>query len=73
MPITLNGSTGAVTGLAALPDSAMASGSIIQVVQAVKTDGATVSVTQGSIVDLAGAGVSGLSPQMAVSLSLIHI
>ena len=42
-------------------------GAILQVVQAVKTDNATLSVTQGSIVDLAGAGVSGLSPQMAVS------
>jgi len=42
-------------------------GNILQVVQAVKTDGATVSVSQGSIVDLAGAGVGNLSPQMAVS------
>ena len=33
MPIVLNGS-GTVTGLTALPDSAMANGSIIQVVQA---------------------------------------
>ena len=32
MPIVLNGSTGAITGLSQLPDSAMASGSIIQVV-----------------------------------------
>ena len=47
--------------------SAGASGGIIQIVQAVKTDNASLSVTQGSIVDLAGAGVSGLSPQMAVS------
>jgi len=31
MPIVLNGSTGAITGLSQLPDSAMASGSIIQV------------------------------------------
>ena len=37
MAITLNGS-GGVTGLTALPDSAMASGSILQVVQAVKND-----------------------------------
>ena len=40
MPITLNGN-GAVTGLTALPDSAMASGSIIQVVQALKSDSQT--------------------------------
>ena len=38
MPVSINGQTGAVTGLAALPDSAMSSGSIIQVVQTVKTD-----------------------------------
>ena len=31
MPVSINGNTGVVTGLAALPDSAMASGSIIQV------------------------------------------
>ena len=37
MAITLNGS-GGVTGLTALPDSAMAAGSILQIVQAVKTD-----------------------------------
>tara|TARA_R100000231_G_scaffold137297_1_gene113508 strand:+ start:408 stop:920 length:513 start_codon:yes stop_codon:yes gene_type:complete len=33
MAVTINGNTGVVTGLAALPDSAMASGSIIQVQQ----------------------------------------
>tara|TARA_B100000214_G_scaffold176314_1_gene126775 strand:+ start:2759 stop:3313 length:555 start_codon:yes stop_codon:yes gene_type:complete len=38
MPITLNGSTGIVTGLAALPDSAMSSGSIIHVVSTTKTN-----------------------------------
>ena len=37
MPIVLNGS-GAVTGLTTLPDSAMASGSVIQVVSTTKTD-----------------------------------
>jgi len=31
MPVSINGNTGVITGLAALPDSAMASGSIIQV------------------------------------------
>ena len=38
MAVSINGNTGVVTGLAALPDSAMSSGSIIQVVQAIKTD-----------------------------------
>tara|TARA_R100000388_G_scaffold86989_1_gene66688 strand:- start:1776 stop:2357 length:582 start_codon:yes stop_codon:yes gene_type:complete len=52
------------TGKCAFPNN---TGNILQVVQAVKTDNASLSVTQGSIVDLAGAGVSGLSPQMAVS------
>tara|TARA_R100001509_G_scaffold49276_3_gene26824 strand:- start:216 stop:722 length:507 start_codon:yes stop_codon:yes gene_type:complete len=36
MPITLNGS-GAVTGLTALPDSAMATGSVIQTVSKIRT------------------------------------
>ena len=43
MAVSINGNTGVVTGLAALPDSAMASGSIIQVVQSVKTDTASQS------------------------------
>ena len=38
MAVSINGNTGVVTGLAALPDSAMASGSIIQVVSTTKTD-----------------------------------
>ena len=60
MPITLNGSTGAVTGLAALPDSAMASGSIIQVVSVTKTDTtSTSSSTFGKI--------SGLQPTITPS------
>jgi len=42
MPIVLNGS-GTVTGLSQLPDSAMAAGSILQVVQTEKTDVFTVS------------------------------
>jgi len=37
MPVTINGN-GTVTGLTALPDSAMSSGSVIQVVQTVITD-----------------------------------
>ena len=45
MPVSINGQTGAVTGLAALPDSAMSSGSIIQVKQTVKTDTTSTSGT----------------------------
>ncbi len=48
MPIALNGSTGVVTGLAALPDSAMASGSIIQVVSTTKTDVFSESLASGA-------------------------
>ena len=84
MPVSINGNTGVLTGIAVggLPDGIVdtdmlaagavtaakrGAGAILQVVQAVKTDNATLSVTQGSIVDLAGAGVGNLSPQMAVS------
>jgi len=53
MAITLNGS-GGVTGLTALPDSAMSSGSIIQVVQSVKTDLHEGTAGQGSYEDIDG-------------------
>ena len=56
MPIVLNGSTGAITGLSQLPDSAMASGSIIQVVSATKTD--TFSTTSTSFIDVPSLSVS---------------
>tara|TARA_R100000742_G_C4209306_1_gene36135 strand:- start:52 stop:591 length:540 start_codon:yes stop_codon:yes gene_type:complete len=55
MAITLNGS-GGVTGLTALPDSAMASGSILQIVQTEKTD--TTSTTSTSWTDLSGMSAS---------------
>ena len=48
MPVSINGNTGVVTGLAALPDSAMASGSIIQVVQAGRNDVAITSQSTAS-------------------------
>ena len=38
MPVSINGNTGVITGLSTLPDSAMASGSVIQVVSTTKTD-----------------------------------
>tara|TARA_B100000287_G_scaffold124958_1_gene117036 strand:+ start:64 stop:612 length:549 start_codon:yes stop_codon:yes gene_type:complete len=56
MPVSINGNTGVVTGLAALPDSAMSSGSIIQVKQAVKTDTAT--STSATFTDISGLSVS---------------
>ena len=49
MPVSINGQTGAVTGLAALPDSAMSSGSVIQVVFGSTTS--EVSNTSGNYVD----------------------
>ena len=56
MPVSINGNTGVVTGLAALPDSAMASGSIIQVVSTTKTD--TFSTSSSSFTDITGLSVS---------------
>ena len=56
MPVAINGTSGAVTGLAQLPDSAMSAGSIIQVVQAVKTD--TASSTSENYADISGLSVS---------------
>ena len=57
MPVTINGN-GTVTGLTALPDSAMSSGSVIQVVQTYKT--AAFSSTAGSYtwVDVTGLSAS---------------
>ena len=55
MAITLNGS-GGVTGLTALPDSAMASGSILQVKNAIKTD--TASSSGDTFVDISGLSIS---------------
>ena len=55
MAVVINGN-GAVTGLTALPDSAMAEGSIVQVKQTVKTD--TFSTTSQSAVDVTGLSVS---------------
>jgi len=54
MPVTINGN-GTVTGLTALPDSAMSSGSIIQVVQTFKTD--AFSASSSSYVDITGMSV----------------
>ena len=47
MAVVINGN-GAVTGLTALPDSAMAEGSIIQVVQTLKGDAASTNSTSFS-------------------------
>ena len=55
MAVTINGNTGVVTGLAALPDSAMSSGSIIQVKCTTKVDQFSTSST--SFVDVTGLSV----------------
>ena len=55
MALVFNGN-GTVTGLTALPDSAMASGSVIQVVSATKTN--TQSVSGNSTADITGLSVS---------------
>ena len=70
MPITLNGS-GAVTGLSQLPDSAMAAGSILQVVSTTKTDTASTS-TSGSFTDVSGMSVS-ITPSSTSSKIFIII
>lgn len=55
MAVVINGN-GAVTGFTALPDSAMASGSVIQVVSVLKTDQFSVSNT--SYTDITGLSLS---------------
>ena len=55
MALVFNGN-GTVTGLTALPDSAMASGSVIQVAQTLKTD--AFSTTSTSYVDITGLSVN---------------
>jgi len=56
MPVTINGN-GTVTGLTALPDSAMSSGSIIQVIQTVKTD-TTSQSSANAFNDISGMSVT---------------
>ena len=69
MAVVINGN-GAVTGLTALPDSAMATGSVIQVKQTVKTD--TFSTTSTSLVDVTGLSVS-ITPSSSSNKILILI
>ena len=69
MPITLNGS-GAVTGLSQLPDSAMAAGSILQVVQTVKLD--TFTTTSTSDVDVTGLSVA-ITPSSSSNKILVTV
>ena len=70
MPITLNGS-GAVTGLSQLPDSAMAAGSILQVVSTTKTDSAS-TTTSGSWTDISGLSVT-ITPSSTSSKIIIML
>jgi len=53
MPVTINGN-GTVTGLTALPDSAMSSGSIIQVKNVTKTDTFSSSLSQYDATSITG-------------------
>ena len=70
MPVSINGQTGAVTGLAALPDSAMSSGSIIQVVSTTKTDTFTTNST--SLVDITGLSLA-ITPSSSSNKILVHL
>ena len=69
MPITLNGS-GAVTGLSQLPDSAMAAGAILQVVQSVKTDTQTGTTSGTNYVDVL---TQAITPSSASNKILINV
>ena len=69
MAVVINGN-GAVTGLTALPDSAMAEGSIIQVKQTFKTD--LFSTTSSSFVDITGMSVE-ITPSSTSSKILVEV
>jgi hypothetical protein len=68
MPVAINGTTGAITGLAQLPDSAMSAGSILQVVSATKTDTATTS--SDSFSNISGMSVT-ITPSSSSSKILL--
>ena len=70
MAVTINGN-GTVTGLSALPSSAMATGSVLQVVQTVKTDTTSQSLTgSGNFFDISGMSVS-ITPSSASNKVLV--
>ena len=68
MPVAINGTSGAITGLAQLPDSVMSAGSILQVVQNVKTDVASMS-TQQSETAIPGTDQSGSGSIFCVKIT----
>jgi hypothetical protein len=76
MAFTINGTTGIDLGTqpltGSLPDANAPSGSVIQVVQTVKTD--TFSTTSGSLVDVTGMSVS-ITPTSASNkiLVMVHV
>ena len=71
MAISINGSTGVVTGLAQLPDSAMAAGSILQVVSTTKTDTASTNAVN-SFGDISGMSVA-ITPSSTSSKILVMV
>ena len=68
MPITFNGN-GTITGLTTLPDSAMASGSVIQVITTTKTDVFSESLASGAF----SADAMSLSITPSSASNKIHI
>ena len=70
MPVSINGNTGVVTGLAQLPDSAMSAGSIIQVLSTTKINGFT--STNSSFVDITGFSVD-ITPSSSSNKILIMV
>ena len=71
MPVAINGTTGAVTGLAQLPDSAMSAGSIIQVVHTIKQSGFSVSASTDNFSDITDLNAT-ITPTSSSSKILIH-
>ena len=57
MPVTINGTSGAITGLAQLPDSTMASGSVLQLQSVTKTDTQSIAESAGTT-DISGLSIT---------------
>jgi len=72
MPVAINGTSGAVTGLAQLPDSAMSAGSIIQVVSTTKQDVYSQAGDSSSWTAVTGLSAS-ITPASASNKILIQV
>ena len=68
MPVTINGTSGAITGLAQLPDSTMASGSVLQLQSVTKTDTQSIAESAGTT-DISGLSIT-ITPVSYTHLTL---